>query len=396
MLQRTLTIWGKELRDTLRDRRTLAVMVLAPVLLMPLFTLLPLYLMGGQMRHGQTASFVVHVQGAAHGPQLIDFLRQAGAEVREVTGEPTATVLADRASIVLVIPPDFEARLAAERPTPIKVVADESNISSSIVSARLRELLGAFGQGVAAERLAARGLDAAIMTPITIESQNVATEQQMGGSFLGMFLPMFLVLFAFLGGMYAAIDVTAGEKERGTLEPLLTAPVGRAELVLGKLLAVFVASFAAVTLSLLSTFLAFQLAPADLFGPQMSFALPLDRILWLIVVALPLTLMLCGLEMIICIFARSFKEAQNYVTPLQLGLMLPAIVVGFVPAPGLPVWAYAVPALGQIVLFRDILAGGALDGGHLALSLASSILYALLAIAAAVRTFRREDVLFRT
>lgn len=396
MLQRTLVVWAKELRDTLRDRRTLAVMVLAPVLLMPVFTLLPQYLLGRQMRQGRAPSFAVHVQGAAHAPALIAYLEEAGAQIEEVTRVPESVVREDSGKVVLAIPAGFEAQVAAEQPAQVRIVTDNTSFGASVVAERLRGLLLSYGQRVAAERLAARGIDVTIITPLTVKQENVATEQQMGGSFLGMFIPLYLILFAFLGGMYAAIDMTAGEKERGTLEPLLTAPVGRGELVLGKVLAVFLTSFGAVALSLLSTYLAFRFVPRDLLGRQMSFALPLGQILWLMVAAMPLTLMLGGLEMIICIFARSFKEAQNYVTPLQLLLMVPALAVGFVPGLQIPAAAYALPVVAQIAIFRDILSGNPMNGTYLALSMASSSAYALLAIAVAVRTFERESVLFRT
>jgi sodium transport system permease protein len=128
----------------------------------------------------------------------------------------------------------------------------------------------------------------------------------------------------------------------------------------------------------------------------MSLALPFGRILSLMVAAMPLTLMLGGLEMIICIFARSFKEAQNYVTPLQLLLMLPALVVGFVPGLQMPAAAYVLPVVAQTAIFRDIVSGNPVNGSYLALSLASSAVYALAAVAVAVRTFERESVLFRT
>lgn len=397
MLERVLTIWSKEMLDTLRDRRTLVVMVLVPVLLMPVFTLLPQFLLGGQVKEasGLAGAWAIDIAGAAHSPELVAYLQGAGAEVHEVTGDPEAHVRADRSRVVMVIPPDFQARLQAEQPAEVRVILDDSNVRSSVMGSRLQELLNAYGQQIASQRLAARGLDADLLTPVRLQRENVATEQQMGGSFLGMFVPMFVVLFAFLGGMYTAIDVTAGEKERGTLEPLLTAPVSRGEVVVGKVLAVFVTSFAAVVLSLLSTYAAFQIAPGDLFGARMSFAIAPHTLLWLVVVALPLTLMLSGVEMIICIFARSFKEAQNYITPLQLVLMLPAFVIGFLPGLKLPAWGYIMPALGQMAIFRDLLAGAPVDRGNLTLSMASGIACAVAAIAAAVRIFRRESVLFR-
>lgn len=396
MLRRILTIWGKELVDTLRDRRTLAMMILVPVLMMPVFTLLPQFMVRGQVKEQESGALVVHVQGAAHGPELIAHLRQGGIEVVEATGDPVTSIRGKSASLVLVIPPEFQAQLQAEKPAQVTLMTDESNFASGVGAGRVRELIGSFSTKLAGERLKSRGLDPALLTPVMVAHQNVATEQQMGGTFLGMFVPLFLVLFAFLGGMYTAIDVTAGEKERGTLEPLLVAPASRTELVIGKLLAVFVTSFGAVILSLASTYLAFQVVPSDLFGTEMSFALPLDKIIWLIVAALPLTLFLNAVEMAICIYARSFKEAQNYITPLQLMLMIPAFVIGFLPGFKSQGWYYIVPALGQMAIFRDILSGDPLNHTHLALTLISASVAAVVAAAVAVNTFKREHVLFRT
>ncbi len=395
-MRRLLMIWGKELLDTLRDRRTLAVMTLVPVLLMPLLALLPQALIRGQIEEQQETALLVEVYGAANGPALVDYLRLAGAEVSEVTADPRALVREQKSSVVLVIPPSFASQIAAQRPAQVILVLNESNIRANLIASRVEDLVDRFAQGVAARWLVERGLNPVLLDPLQVVREDAASHQQMGGVFLGTFMPMFLILFAFLGGMYTAIDVTAGEKERGTLEPLLVAPVGRTEVVLGKLLAVFATSFGAVILALLSTYAAFQILPHEFFGRDMSSALPLSRILWLVVAALPFTLLLNGIEMSICLFARSFKEAQNYITPLQLLLMLPAFVVGLLPGFQAPGWAYAVPALAQMAIFRDILSGAALDYGHLGLSLATAGLGAALAIAGAVQVFRRESVLFRT
>jgi sodium transport system permease protein len=396
MIRRILTIWGKELLDTLRDRRTLAMMILVPVLMMPLFTLLPQYLLGGQIKQQSSGKLVIQVQGAANGPELINFLKKGGAEINEVPGDPEAFIRANKSQQLLIIPAGFSAQLAGEKPVQVSIMLDDSNMTSGVGASRLYELVSSFSQQVAAQRLTSRGLDPALLTPVVVNRQNVATEQQMGASFLSMFVPMFLVLFAFLGGMYTAIDVTAGEKERGTLEPLLVVPVSRAEIVLGKLLAVFVTSYAAVILSLFSTYVAFQLVPGDLMGSQMSFALPMSKIVWLMLAALPVTLFLNGLEMIICIYARSFKEAQNLITPLQLLLMVPSFFIGFMPGLRMPGWSYTLPALGQMALFRDILTEPALNMGNVALTMVSGLAAAVIVIVAAVYTFRRENVLFRS
>jgi sodium transport system permease protein len=231
--------------------------------------------------------------------------------------------------------------------------------------------------------------------PFEVESVNVATEQEMSGAFLGMMLPMFIVLWALVGGMYTAIDVTAGEKERLTLEPLLTTPVGRAQLVLGKLMAVVTTSVVALALSVGSMLVAFALVPlGEAEGQALRLQLEPGTALLLVLAALPIVLMFSALEMAVCILARSFKEAQNYIVPLQFVVLIPAVAVMVLPDLSPPLAGYLIPIFSTLVVLRDLFTGR-VEAVPFAAMAGSAIVYAALAVLLALRQFGQERVLFR-
>ncbi len=391
-----MTVWrvlAKELLDTLRDRRTLFAMVLGPVLVMPLFVLLPQRLMQRQVNAQQASVIRVAVAGAENAPSLVDAL-EASREVELLqTDDPAALIRDDGADVGLVFPPGFESDLAERRTTEVRLVADESELLS-VRTERLRSLLGEYAQAVVTARLEAEGVDPSWLMPFAIEDVNIASPRQMSGAFLGMMLPMFIVLWSLLGGMYTAIDVTAGEKERLTLEPLLAAPVGRAQVVLGKLLAVVTTSLVALVLAVGSMLVAFAVAPPVGGEAGASLGVEPGTAVLLLLATLPVVILFSALEMTVCLVARSFKEAQNYITPLQFIVLLPAVVVMVSPdlAPSLP--AFAVPVFSTLVVLKDVFLGR-VDAQAFAVMTLSSLAYAGAAIGLAIWQFGRERVLFR-
>jgi len=274
-------------------------------------------------------------------------------------------------------------------------LADESELTGGVQVGRVYNLLDSYRQSVVEARLESRGLDPDLVVPFSLESVNVATPQEMSGAFLGMMLPMFIVLWALVGGMYTAIDVTAGEKERLTLEPLLTTPVGRAHLVLGKLMAVVTTSLVALALSVTSMLVAFALVPLwNGDGEALRVQVDIQTALLLVLASLPVVLMFSALEMAVCILARSFKEAQNYIVPLQFVVLIPAIGVMVMPDLAPPLAGYAIPIFSTLVVLRDLFLGR-VDVAAFAVMTGSALLYAALAVLLALRQFGRERVLFR-
>jgi sodium transport system permease protein len=393
-----MNVWvvlRKELIDTLRDRRTLWAMILGPVLVMPLFVILPQKLIEGQRVEQQATVIRLAVGGAEGAPALVEFIQASGEIELLAVDHPAVAVREGQAGVGLILPPGFDAALGAEHPAVVQLLADQSKMASSLQAERVRGLLQRYAQTVIVERLAARGMDPAVLAPYALESVNLATDQQMGGLLLGLMLPMFIVLWALIGGMYTAIDVTAGEKERLTLEPLLTTPAGRGQIVFGKLLAVMATSVAALALSVTSMLVAFSLAfPGNGETGEMVVRVEPVTGLLILLATLPLVLMFSGLEMAVCLLARSFKEAQNYIVPLQFVVLLPAMGVMVLPdlAPALP--AFAIPVFSTLVVLRDLFAGH-VDPAAMVLMSLSSLVYGGLAVGLAVWQFNRERVLFR-
>ncbi len=392
-----VVIWFKELLDNLRDRRTLYAMIIAPMLLTPLLVVLPQRLLAEQRQAQENAVVKVAVAGAEHAPALIESLRASSkVEVIEASN-PEEAIRARRATIGLIIPAGFEAALTEGKSPQVAILSDQSKFTQSLQASRVEILVRAYAQTIVAQRLAARGVDVSVMTPFKIDSQNIASAQQMGGAFLAMMLPMFIVLWGLVGGMYTAIDVTAGEKERLTLEPLLVSPTSRTQIVLGKLLAIITTSFISLALSVLSMLIAFQIAPPD-YGAgaeAVNFSVAPQTVLLILLAAFPVTLMFGALEIAICIFARSFKEGQNYIVPLQFVVIIPAMAIMFLPDLALPAVTYTVPIFGAVVILRDLLLDTA-RAPEFGIMLGSSVVYAALCVALAVYQFRQERVLFRT
>ena len=396
-MQTIITIFFKEILDTLRDRRTLYAMIVAPLVLMPLFTILPQYFMASQMKKQEEERIRLVVAGREYAPDLVAYLEGTGqVEIVEPPTDLEEALQEGEILAALAIPADFEKAIAAEQPVTVTISSDESKMFN-VAANRMQMLIQTYAQQLVAQRLAARGLDPSMLTAIQVKSENVASEEQMGGSFMAMLLPMFIALWAVVGGMYTAIDVTAGEKERGTLEALLVTPASRLQIVLGKLLAVITTSLSAVILSVSSMYFSFRFFPVETLareGEKVAFSLPPQTILLIVLVALPLVVMINSLEIAICIFARSFKEAQNYIMPLQFAVLIPSVPLMMVPDLAMPFAAYATPIIGAILSFRDLLRGAA-SGAALGLTVASSVVYAAICLSLAVRIFRREGVLFR-
>lgn len=386
----------KELRDTLSDRRTLWAMVLGPVLVMPLFVLLPQKLVEQQIETQQDRVIRLAVAGGEAAPGLVEFLRASGDVEVILTEDPVSLARSEGAEVGLIIAAGFEADLETGRPAQLRLLNDESQMFSGLAAERVRSLLTAYEQDVVRTRLESRGIDPAILTPFVVEVINLATPQQMSGTFLGMMLPMFIVLWALVGGMYTAIDVTAGEKERLTLEPLLSTRVRRVEIVLGKLLAVIATSLVALLLTVGSMSVAFLAAP-PLVGAAaegMGFVVEPVTGLKVLLASLPVVVMFSALEMAVCLMARSFKEAQNDIVPMQFVVLLPAIGVMVMPdfSPPLP-W-FAVPIFSTLIVLRDLFLDRAAPMAF-GLMVVSSLAYAALAVALAAWQFNRERVLFR-
>jgi len=379
----------KELLDAFRDRR----MVVVALVVMPLAV--PLILAGmsalGTQRQVEKleSTLELPVIGAEHAPNLVAWL--GTRDVRVVAGPEDAdgAVRRQEHDVVLRIDARFAEDWRAGRPAGLELVFDSSRpLQSGATVARLRALLSAYDRQVGTLRLIARGIHPAVAQPLQVGERDVATPgtrfdlaQQM--------LPYLLLLLAFVGGMQLAIDATAGERERQSLEPLLATPASREAIIGGKILATAAFAMLSVLVTLLMYRAAFALLPADRLDT--SLAVPIDALARLLLVVLPVVLLGATVLTALAAFARSHREAQGYLPLLIFLPMLPTLYLMVAPVKT-QAWMLAVPFLGQNQLILRILRGEPVTAAEWAINLGAGLLLVALVWWLAARLYHREQL----
>ena len=390
---RVWVVMCKEILDNVRDRRSLMAALFYP-LLGPVLMIGLLAVVGRTLDDRSDRPLELPVIGLEEAPDLQAFLGNLGVDVVAGPADEAAAEAAVKAGdldVVVIVPPGYQEAMAAGRPATVRVVIDASRNDAAVDVGRSLRLLEGYGRQVGALRLLARGVDPGVVEALAIERVDVSTPQSQAARLLNL-LPYFLIFSVFIGGMYLAIDATAGERERGSLEPLLINPIARWELVTGKLLATMVFTLLSVVETLLAFALMLGLVPLEeSLGVRLS--LEPGAVLAIFAITLPMILLAVPLQFIVATFTRSFKEAQNYLSFLPLVPALPGTILAFMPVK--PTWgAMAVPTFGQQILINQVLRGEVVRPGHVVLSAAVTAAVGVLLVALAVRLYARERILF--
>ncbi len=393
-MKEILTVWKKEIKDTLRDRRTLYTAVIMPIVLMPVIMIGSFKLQESQIKSLEQQTAIVAVANESAAPSLVAFLKsQEKISISEIKSDFENKLNSGEIQAYITTPDDFESLLTAGQPATVRVYQKSTEQKSSNAAQKVQTALAVYNQTLSVQKLSSAGLDPQALQSIVVESKDIATEQEKGGYFLGMLLPMFIVLFSIMGGMYAAIDVSAGEKERKTLEALLITPLSRFRIVTGKFMAVATTAITSVVLSITSMYAAFKIWPPD-FGISFVFDLSLSTVVLMLVLGIILSIMFAGFLLAVAIFAKSFKEAQNYITPFYLLAILPVSIFSSIPGFKPPLWMFLIPSVNAVFLFKESLMGQTV-WSHIILTVATTIIGAIIAIVAATKIFSKESVLFR-
>ena len=395
-------VYRKELVDSLRDRRTLISMIVVPLLLMPLLTIGLGVVVVRQV--GQASEEVPRVMiiGGEDSPNLqAEFKKLKGVEIVPPTADYAEQITSKQIRAAVEIPAGFDAKLAAGESMSVKIYIYEGELKSGFGADRLQRFLRELRDRAIRERLEVRHLPENLVRPFDIQRLNVATPEKVSGAILGGLVPYFVILLCLTGAMYPAMDLTAGEKERGTIETILCSPVSRTHLVLGKFLMVLTASVATAALSILSMTVSFAVGKKMLQGvangaadAALQITMTAKAIIFVFVMVVPLAVLFSAALLAIALFAKSFKEAQSYISPLMIVVVLPA-VAAVLPGVELNAALALVPVLNASLVSKEIMTG-TYHWNYIALIFASSCIYAAAAIAIAVKLFQREDVLFRT
>jgi sodium transport system permease protein len=387
-----LSVFRKEFRENLRDRRTLISALIFGPLFGPLLFGAALSLSIERGVSTADKPVTLTVSHAERAPNLLAHLKQYGVKVEAVSYDDAAAraaVTEHRKPFVLMISDEFGTRLQSSQPAQLMLYVDSSDANNGKDVTRVKALLSQYGQLVARLRVMTRGIDPLVLSPIVIHDIDVSTPA--GRSVLALGTLSYLVLLTMLmGGMYLAIDATAGERERGSLEPLLTVPVRRESLIYGKMLA----TCAFMTLSLSLTVTAFsivlQFAGLERFGMSVNFG-PLVA-LALIACCLPLVPLGAALMTIVAAFTRSYREAQTY---LGLVLLVPTLPLVFASVLGLRPTAalMTVPSLSQHFLITSLLRDEPISAAFLALSIGATLAVGAVLVFIAGRLYHREALL---
>ncbi len=380
-------VFRKELRETLRDRRTLVVMVAVPILLYPVLLVATEQFALLGIRRIESVASQVGVAGPASQDVLEFLASNEDLELLDVA-DPVDAVRSDSVGAVVVFGPLPEGPPAAEATQSATVLYDAADERSQRARAVLVVALRSWDDTLLARRLAARGLPAEFVKPLALADSSLAGAEELGGYTLGRFLPLLLITMTLLGTFYPAIDMAAGEKERGTLETLLTAPVEPRQIVVGKFLAVALIGVVAAALNLVSMLLTFQTGLFQFGGAlDIEFALPWPSVLVIFATLIPLAVLFGALFLGIALRSRSFKEAQTALTPVYLLVMMPALLPVF-PGIDFTVALAAVPVAGLGIFFRELMVGSPALAPS-AVAVATTGLWAWAALAFASATFGR-------
>jgi sodium transport system permease protein len=410
-------IWvvaSKELLSTFRDRRAIVSSLLIPLLVLPLIMLGLPFALGSFFEREDATVNEIAVVGLNNLPQELrtqlekDEKNEARLSLIELEPSPSLERLVqeDKYPVVLEVPATFSNDLADNKAS-LNLYRKQGNVRAELIAGKVNDAVDTFRTNLIAERLKQVGLDERVLEPVSIKTIDASSQAERSSGVLAWLIPFFIAVWALAGGQVAAIDATAGEKERGTLEPLLTSPIRRAEVVVGKFLATLtfglIASLMAIVGYVVSGLLLRQLfanqlgESGDVVVSTLGGSLDVSplSLLVLVLTALFLAALIASLLIGITMFARSFKEAQSYVAPLSFLFILPAIGLQLADFFGNNPFVYLVPILNALLLMNDTVKGNQ-KLLPILFTWLSLLVFTALLLDFAYRSFKRESVIFRT
>lgn len=385
-------VFLKELKDIFRDRKTILMSLVIPLVIFPLL----FYFMGSSMdRSAKQVEDNLTVTIVDSGNSSLSQYFGGVEEVKLVeSSDIRADIRTGRILAAIEIPDTFDEDILAEIPTNLVIHYDNASQSSQMAYTVLSSMIEGYSKTVVAQRLLARDISDDILTPVVIDSRTtVAEEEGFGKLMLSMLLPLMLVIFSISGPMGVAVDLGAGEKERGTLEPLLTTQAGRLSLLWGKFFAITVMGL----LSTISSLIGLLISMRQSGGLFQGSAVTLEPVTIVLIglVTLLLTMFFGALELSISIYARSFKEAQTYISPLMLVSFIPTYATYLIDAKNIDTYFFHIPLANITCLLKEFLAG-IYDLSHIAITFSWIIIYIIAAVLFARYMFSKEEVIFRT
>lgn len=397
------TIFRKELKDTVRDRRTMFFALLIPIISMPLLMMVIFKVQMAAVQKIEGARSEIVIQNIAQLPQelrdslMADTTFQVKTET-DFAGKTLMDELKQKAFQALVVVPDnFAKAIELESPTDIEIYYDRAEEVSAAAYGKLKDVLSRYRDRIVKLRVVKRQISEDVLKPFRVQGNSVASAKKLAGKTLGSIIPYFLIFTCFLGAMSPAIDLGAGEKERGTIETLMVAPATRGEFVLGKYFVIMLTGVMAGLMSLASMTAFFKYMAGDPAMKQMAemLAIQLDMqtVFLILAVVIPIAGIFAAILLSLSIFAKSAKEAQGYIGFLNFFLIIPAFVA-MVPGVELNYQLSLIPIVNIALIIKNAIAG-TIEWNYVITAFVSLFALAALALYFAKRWFEREEVLFR-
>jgi sodium transport system permease protein len=402
-MHRIGVVYRKELTEALRDRRTLISTIVVPLLLFPVMSVGFASVAAMLVGKAKEEAPKIMILGGADSPAVVADLKK----LEKIDIVPPAEnwkdqVINKEVRAVVDIPQGFEPDVAQQKEETIKIYTYGGELKSKIAADKIEKQLNEYRDTVVKDRLAAKNLPVAVLKPFDVEQQNVAPPEKVGAATIGGLIGYMVILLCMTGAMYPAMDLTAGEKERGTMETILSSPVSRTDLVLGKFSLVLSASLATAALSVTSMAVSFWVADhfhafrvgdtseANTLQLQIHWTAALSVFL----MALPIAVLFSAVLFTIALFAKTYKEAQSYLTPMTFLVIIPA-VAAMLPGIDLTPKLAFVPILNVSLLCKELIAS-TYHWNYIVIIFVSTCVYAAAALFIAIKMFQRESVLFRS
>jgi sodium transport system permease protein len=392
MMRTLLSVFAKEVTDNFRDRRTLVSALVMGPLFGPMLFALVINLSIERSLSSVDETMDLPVIGQEHAPNLLRYVESQNINI--VDGPPDRAAAIDAVKsgthdVVVLIPEGFAEQLAEGTPARVEVIADKANRQAERDARRARNALGGYSQELAGVRLLARGVSPTVMRPINVDDVDVSTPSGRSAILLGM-MSYFFIFAMLMGGMYLAIDSTAGERERGSLEPLLALPVTRDQLIVGKIAATCVFMAVSLMLSLWSFFFALKFMPLAQLGMTPNFGPGV--VLAAFLVLAPFILLGAAVMTLVASFTKSYKEAQTWLSIVLVAPTLPILIVSILTLRPRLEFMF-VPSLSQHLILVDMIKNEPLQASHVAISVASSLAVGAILTLICARLYRREGLL---
>ncbi|MBS1840937.1 MAG: ABC transporter permease, partial [Acidobacteria bacterium] len=388
-------VYRKELREALRDRRTVVASVVVPLFLFPLLSVGFMSLVQNIANKAEESSPKVMLVGGEDSPGLLAALKATPkVEIVPATPDWKNRVMEKEVPVAVEIPPGFDKNLADQKKLEVVVYNYSGELKSEIAAGKINDSLKAYRDTVVKNRVVAQKLSPEVLDPFDITKKNIAPPEKSGAAlFFGGFIAYIVVFLCFNGGMHPAIDLTAGEKERGTMETILSSPISRAHLVVGKFLLVLTTALATAALSVISMGIsftianAFQAQAAQAGKETMQMHIGIGAALSVFIMAIPLAVLFASVQLTIASFAKTYKEAQTYLVPLIFIVIIPAIAA-MLPGVDLNAKLSLVPILNVSLLCKELVIG-TYHWNFIAIIFISTCAYAAVALSLAVKMFQR-------